>query len=490
MVSREVYSVDYDAIRDDRHQKGRCEMDSHADTCVAGGNCVVLEYTGRSAEVEAYSPDYPSKRIPIATVATAYDSPSSGATYVLIINEALYFGDSLPFSLLSPNQLRDNDVHVDERHRQHALDSIFGILIPSEPLQIPFTLEGVVAGFNTRPPTQDELDNTALHVELTSDVEWIPHTFALSLAEEDVLNSDDEEKITKLRARHLKVLYSKATKLKIKSCTQTLAAGQFPFEIQIANEVNALNQTDLILRRVAALTTTDASLEESGVAAIRTGDVTSDVTPENVARRWMVGLETAKNSLRVTTQQGVRSIPNPATRRFKTQMAHLRYPRLRGMFYADIMEPKIRSIDLQRYAHIIGNGRGYTKAFPMQRKNESIYVLDDFVKKVGIPEVLLCNNDSTMEGWGEWKKRIRKYSIDPKYTEPYSPFQNKAELDIRELKRMTRRFQDKTRSPRRLWNYLVNLCARIRSFVARTMCFRAGSRLDTRYIALRHARLV
>ncbi|KAI2499337.1 hypothetical protein MHU86_15181 [Fragilaria crotonensis] len=83
---------------------------------------------------------------------------------------------------------------------------------------------------------------------------------------------------------------------------QVLAASQFPFEMQIANEVNLLNQTDPILRRVAALTTTaDASSEEIGIAAIRTGDVTSDVTPENVARRWMVGLETAKNSLKVTT---------------------------------------------------------------------------------------------------------------------------------------------------------------------------------------------
>jgi hypothetical protein len=364
---------------------------------------VVLEYTGRSAEVEAYSPDYPSKQIPIATVATAYDCPTSGATYVIIINEALYFGDFLPFSLLSPNQLRDNDVHVDKRHRQHAPDSTFGILVPSEPLRIPFTLEGVVAGFDPRPPTQDELDNTALHVELTSDVEWIPHAFALSLAEEDALNSDDEEEITNLRARRLKVLHSKAAKQKIKSCMQVLAASQFPFEMQIANEINLLNQTDPILRRVAALmTTADASSEETGIAAIQTGDVTSDVTPENVARRWMVGLETAKSSLKVTTQQGVRSIPNPATRRFKTQMAHLRYPRFRGNFYADIMEPKIKSIDSQRYAHIIGNGRGYTKAYPMERKNESIYALDDFVKKVGIPEVLLCDNDATMEGWGEW----------------------------------------------------------------------------------------
>jgi hypothetical protein len=103
MISRAVYSVNYDAIRGASHRPGRCEMDSHADTCVAGSYCVVLEYTGRVAAVEAYSPDYPSKQVPIATVATAYDCPTSGATFVLIINEALYFGDSLHFSLLSPN---------------------------------------------------------------------------------------------------------------------------------------------------------------------------------------------------------------------------------------------------------------------------------------------------------------------------------------------------------------------------------------------------
>ena len=256
-------------------------------------------------------------------------------------------------------------------------------------------------------------------------------------------------------------------KYRIKSCFQTLLATQLLFEVESANEVSSLNEDDPVLRRVAALTIGGADLTERKCTfAIRTGDATSEVTPENVARRWMVGVETAKSTLNVTTQRGIRSIPNPATRRFKTQMAHLRYPRLGGMFYADIMEPKVKSLESQRYAHIIGNGRGFTKAYPMEKKNESIHALDDIVKKVGIPETLLCDNDATMEGWSEWKKRIRKYSIDPKYTEPYSPFQNKAELDIRELKRMVRRFQDKTRSPWRLWNYLVNLCTRIRSFVA------------------------
>jgi hypothetical protein len=196
---------------------------------------------------------------------------------VLIINEALYFGDSLSFSLISPNQLRDNDVHVDERHRQHAQDSIFGIHVPSEPLKIPFNLEGVIAGFDTRPPTQNELDDTSLHVELTSDVEWLPSTFALSLAEEKESNPDDgddgERMVSALRARREKVLASKAAKHKIRSCLQVLAATQFPFEIQIANEVNAIDLTDPILRRVAALATKERNSEEvTTVAAIRTGD--------------------------------------------------------------------------------------------------------------------------------------------------------------------------------------------------------------------------
>ena len=73
MVSSSVYSVNYDALQAADHRTGRCAMDSHADTCVAGSNCVVLEFIGRTAEVEAYSPDYPLKMIPIATVATAYD---------------------------------------------------------------------------------------------------------------------------------------------------------------------------------------------------------------------------------------------------------------------------------------------------------------------------------------------------------------------------------------------------------------------------------
>jgi hypothetical protein len=65
----------------------------------------------------------------------------------------------------------------------------------------------------------------------------------------------------------------------------------------------------------------------------------------------MVVIETTRKSLNVTTQREVKSIPNPAMRQYKTQVAHLRYPRLKGISYADIMETKIKSINSQRYAY-------------------------------------------------------------------------------------------------------------------------------------------
>jgi hypothetical protein len=55
---------------------GTCELDSHADTCVAGPNTIVLEHTDQSVNVSAFTNQLDTmKDIPIGTVATAYDDP-------------------------------------------------------------------------------------------------------------------------------------------------------------------------------------------------------------------------------------------------------------------------------------------------------------------------------------------------------------------------------------------------------------------------------
>ena len=93
--------------------KERLELDSHADTCVAGSNCLYLSSSGRTATVSGFSSELtPILNIDVATVATAYTSPVNGRTIILIINECLFFGDRMGHSLLNPNQLRNYGVLV------------------------------------------------------------------------------------------------------------------------------------------------------------------------------------------------------------------------------------------------------------------------------------------------------------------------------------------------------------------------------------------
>ena len=72
---------------------GQCELDSHADTILAGKNCIVLSYTGKECSVVPYQEGYESTdNVPISNVATAWKSPENGEIFILIFHEALWMG--------------------------------------------------------------------------------------------------------------------------------------------------------------------------------------------------------------------------------------------------------------------------------------------------------------------------------------------------------------------------------------------------------------
>ena len=92
---------------------GCTELDSHADTVVAGRNTLVLSYTDRVCEVSPYLDEYePMKNVPIVSAATGCTS-YTGESYILILNEALYM-PKLNHTLLNPNQLRHNGIEVQD----------------------------------------------------------------------------------------------------------------------------------------------------------------------------------------------------------------------------------------------------------------------------------------------------------------------------------------------------------------------------------------
>jgi hypothetical protein len=64
---------------------GRCEFDTHANTCALGSNFVPLSYTGRVCNVSPYNADQGEceRNVPIITGATAYTCQYSGETFIL-----------------------------------------------------------------------------------------------------------------------------------------------------------------------------------------------------------------------------------------------------------------------------------------------------------------------------------------------------------------------------------------------------------------------
>ena len=69
-------------------------LDSHADMCCGGSNTVALVLTGEKVNIFPFSEDLPAvQEVPIATILTIWESPKMGKLWMLVIHEALYFGD-------------------------------------------------------------------------------------------------------------------------------------------------------------------------------------------------------------------------------------------------------------------------------------------------------------------------------------------------------------------------------------------------------------
>ena len=97
----------------DYGKEARCELDTRADTTCAGINCRPICYTGQHCEAHGFHDELtPIKDVPIATVATAWSDPNTGESFVIIIHEALYFGNSLDHTLVNPNQIRAFGIDV------------------------------------------------------------------------------------------------------------------------------------------------------------------------------------------------------------------------------------------------------------------------------------------------------------------------------------------------------------------------------------------
>ena len=432
-------------------QESQTEIDSRADTCVLGANFTAVSFTGQTCDVTPFKESYePERDVPIASAATAFDNPETGETVMLMVNEGLWFGDTMSHSLLNPNQCRLHGIDLcdDPFDKYRSL----GIVDPDTNLNVPFTFEQCAVGFTSRAPTPEEIEEARRSgrlLVLTSDEPWDPSTATISNVR-IAARSKEEENLHEydVLLRECSAIYTEKSML-----------------TRMISNVNVFSYTDQTIKE---------ELRKNRAQEVVTETRHTTVTAEQLARKWGIGIEAAKATLKATTQYGVRHAIHPLSRRYRTDimLSHLR--RLATTVFTDTMFGKIKSLKGNTCGQIFSAGK-FVHFEPMVRKSSAGDKLNCFFHEVGVPERLVF--DGAKEQCGpesEFMKSVRREHIDWRVTEPYAHWQNKAEGQIREVRKKWRRMKAKMNVPARLWDYGVAHACRIMNLTARGPDFRTG----------------
>jgi len=114
------------------------------------------------------------------------------------------------------------------------------------------------------------------------------------------------------------------------------------------------------------------------------------------------------------------------------------------------------------------NDIGFYHFIPMKRQSEAGDTLLEFIQEIGVPSSLHTNDAKELTS-GKGEQVRRDHGIKQTIAEPYSPFQNRTEVNIRELKKHVRHIISKTRTPKRLWDFCARYIAEIRSLTAQPL---------------------
>jgi hypothetical protein len=429
--------------------QGMVELDSHADTCCAVSNCTIVEYAGKVCNVIGYNRNTLNDElfdVPIVTAATAYNAPN-GETYILILAQTLYQGGLLNYTLICPNQLRSNGIIVDDVPKHLSPDpsmATHSIHIPNDELRIPLDLKGVISYFITRAPTPQEVE-TCKWIMLTSETDWDPHSDSFKINES---NYDDDENIPDtIKDQTLLSIYSELS-ISLGAVSTALSEDLLPFALR--NTVSV---------------TYEKALQISATSTTHRGP---SISKEYLSQLWGISLDTAAQTLQVTTQKGIKNAVHPIVRRFATKQMRLRYNQLgsrHGQFYSDTFFATTRSTRGNTLAQLYVNDIKYMRIMPMKRKSEAPFTLQELIQDVGVPAALHCDGAKELQ-LSKWRDICNDFGIKLTTTEPYSPGQNRAEVNIREAKKSIHRLMTRTRAPKSLWNYCATYVAEIISITA------------------------
>ena len=464
--ARRTISSSTSKARSDAIIYGLCEIDNHADTIVAGSNCIVLSFTGQECNVIPYRDDYKSvNNVPIANVATGWQCPNTGQVHILVFHEALWMGDSMQHSLINPNQLRYHGVHVQD---DPTSSRPLSIITESGEFAMEMQRKGTIIFFSTHTPTQQELESCP-HIHLTSSRPWDPNNVNFH----NNSHSLEEEVERMHRVGAVGAVGTSTQK------SQFFGDSTPMDDNRIQRYIFSLSRLTQFIASMKSLQGNKTSLgsdnklmrpnKGSGKSDVKETPTFqsksrhTDVSPEDLSQRWHISVAQAAKTIKCTTQKFLRSAILPLSRRYRSDRM-FDHKTLAGRWSTDTMDGRIKSLDGNKYAQVFSNDQYFAKIYPMDSKAKAGQALREFCRDFGIPQKLTFDGskEQTQKGT-EFMKSIRQYNIDYHISEASLHNQNPVEGVIREIRKKWYRTMIRRRVPKHLWDYGVVWCSEIMS---------------------------
>ena len=138
----------------------RTELDSHANMAVVGKNAKVIQFTGKSTHVQAFSPDCEPQEVKIVDALVMWEDPNNDKSCLPLIENALHV-PSMNDNLVPPFLIREAGavckdvpkIHVDKPDSEdHTL------FFPDREVRMVSQLNGTFSCFPTMSPTDGDID--------------------------------------------------------------------------------------------------------------------------------------------------------------------------------------------------------------------------------------------------------------------------------------------------------------------------------------------
>jgi hypothetical protein len=187
LIAAASYANDNEINNNTKDPNSRTGLDSHANMVVVGNNCLIVEWSGQTAIVNPFMPEYEAlPEVPIVDAVVMYECPISGKEYIILVRNALHV-PAMEQNLIPPFVMREAGIVVNDTPKIHMKNPTIedhSLYFEETSFRIPMALWGTFSYFPTRAPTNDELAACNNVYLLTPNSIWNPHSDSYSRNEE------------------------------------------------------------------------------------------------------------------------------------------------------------------------------------------------------------------------------------------------------------------------------------------------------------------